>query len=135
VLELEMHEVETENPQESASGQTDWRSWLTQRSYYDSSISFDDYRLILEFGRAMRIRFPNPDGFEQRQAELGTEWEQFRTQTGLEWVQVKSAVADSWQRGEELIADAKANKGNFDHQPTFGEDGKMTPRNLDEPNR
>ena len=121
-------------PQDTSTPENDWRSFLIKRSYYDSTISFDDYRLIIEFGRSMRMRFPNPDIFAKRQTELGTEWKQFQAQTGLEWDEVKSAVEDSWQRGDELIADAKANHGGFDHQPTFGEDGRMTPRNRDEPN-
>jgi hypothetical protein len=110
-----------------------WRENLARRAYYNPDITYDQYRLALEYGHAARQQYDPHIKFDNVAADLAAGWAAHQAATGLSWEEVKSAVEDAWQRGDEFVADAIANQGGFDAPPTFADHGRLTPRNRDEP--
>jgi hypothetical protein len=118
----------------SAIDEEFWRKTIRQRAYYRPEIAFDRYRWALRFGQLARKRHKGSAQFEEVIADLEAGWKRFGKASQLTWQEARAAIEDSWEHTGTLLAEAIASRAGFKRPPTFGDHGKVVPRNIDEPN-
>jgi phage tail tape-measure protein len=74
-----------------------WSNAYRDRPYYDSALSYDDYRPAYDLG--YRTRASIADGtFEQAERRLSQDWAMAKGESRLTWEQAKLAARDAWDR-------------------------------------
>jgi phage tail tape-measure protein len=73
-----------------------WSESYQRTPYYDSALSYADYRPAYELG--YRMRAASDGTFEQSERRLSQDWALTRGESRLTWEQAKQAARDAWNR-------------------------------------
>lgn len=119
----------------SHSNESDPRNINPKASDAGARREADQTELAAAYGRLARAKHRDVASFDAVAEKLAAEWAAEHGNSGTTWQQVRPTVEEAWNGSDEKDADAIAGKGDFKSPPTFLNDGRQTPRNIDEPNR
>jgi len=80
-----------------------WRSTHTTRPYYESGMTYDDdYAPAYRYGWESRGQYKG-QRFEDRESDLGRNWDRVKGKSRLSWEKAKNATRDAWHKVERAI--------------------------------
>lgn len=88
-----------------------WRGNYSTRSYFDPSLTYEDYGPAYRYGVASYSQYHDRD-FDSIEPDLGRGWEKAKGSSGLTWERAKHATKDAWRRVSDTIE--RATPGDSD---------------------
>lgn len=79
-----------------------WREHYTERPYYESGTSYDEYRPAYRYGWESRARYTGRS-FDEVEPDLGRDWERVKDRSRLGWDKARNAARDAWHRVEHAL--------------------------------
>ena len=74
-----------------------WRDQYTNRPYYDSATSYDEYAPAYQYGWESRARY-HDRSWDQVESDLSRDWGAAKAKSRLNWEKAKHATRDAWDR-------------------------------------